>query len=92
MSPALERPHFRRVALIGIGLINGSLSLVMRREGLADEIVACARTETTLAKARALGGTMVVEKTPVPQMGWLAMLQDPQGNQFGIWQTDPSAA
>jgi cyclohexadieny/prephenate dehydrogenase len=54
VTPA-ERPHFRRVALIGIGLINGSLALVMRREGLADEIVACARTEATLAKARALG-------------------------------------
>jgi cyclohexadieny/prephenate dehydrogenase len=50
-----ERPHFRRVALIGIGLVNGSLSLVMRREGMADEIVACARTEATLTKARALG-------------------------------------
>ena len=48
-------PHFRRVALIGIGLINGSLALVMRREKLANEIVACARTETTLAKARELG-------------------------------------
>ena len=28
-----ERPHFRRVALIGIGLINGSLALVLRRDG-----------------------------------------------------------
>jgi cyclohexadieny/prephenate dehydrogenase len=41
--------------MIGIGLINGSLALVMRREGLADEIIACARTEATLDKARALG-------------------------------------
>ena len=49
------RPHFRRVALIGIGLINGSLALVMRREKLADEIVACARTEATLARAMQLG-------------------------------------
>jgi cyclohexadieny/prephenate dehydrogenase len=50
-----ERPHFRSVALLGIGLINGSLALAMRREGLVDEIVACARTEATLAKAKALG-------------------------------------
>ena len=55
MSPPTDRPHFRRVALIGIGLINGSLALVMRREGLADQIVACAGTEATLDKARALG-------------------------------------
>ena len=33
MRAAGEVPRFRRVALIGIGLINGSLSLVMRRAG-----------------------------------------------------------
>jgi len=55
MTPVGVKPHFRRAALIGIGLVNGSLSLVMRKHGLADEIVACARTETTLEKARALG-------------------------------------
>jgi cyclohexadieny/prephenate dehydrogenase len=65
VSAPPERPHFRRVALIGIGLVNGSLSLVMRREGLADEIVACARTETTLAKARALG--LADRTTTVPR-------------------------
>jgi cyclohexadieny/prephenate dehydrogenase len=46
---------FRRAALIGIGLINGSLALNLRAAGLAGEIVACARTEATLEKARALG-------------------------------------
>ena len=50
MSRDSERPHFRRAALIGIGLINGSLALVLRRAGLADEIVACARTEETAAR------------------------------------------
>jgi cyclohexadieny/prephenate dehydrogenase len=49
-----ERP-FARVALIGIGLINGSLALNLRRSGLAGEIVACARQRVTLEKARALG-------------------------------------
>jgi cyclohexadieny/prephenate dehydrogenase len=60
-----ERPRFRRVAMIGIGLINGSLALVLRREGLADEIVACARTEATLAKAKALG--LADRTTAVPR-------------------------
>ncbi len=36
--------HFERVALIGIGLINGSLALNLRAPELAGEIVACART------------------------------------------------
>jgi cyclohexadieny/prephenate dehydrogenase len=60
-----ERPRFGRVAMIGIGLINGSLALVMRREGLAGEIVACARTEATLSKARALG--LADRTTTVPR-------------------------
>jgi cyclohexadieny/prephenate dehydrogenase len=48
-------PPFERVALIGIGLINGSLALNLRRAGLAGEIVACARRAATLDRARALG-------------------------------------
>jgi cyclohexadieny/prephenate dehydrogenase len=43
------------VALLGIGLINGSLALNLRQHGLADEIVACARREATLERALELG-------------------------------------
>ena len=50
-----QGPRFERVALIGIGLINGSLALNLRRAGLAGEIVACARRSATLDKALALG-------------------------------------
>ncbi|HEX4112025.1 MAG TPA: prephenate/arogenate dehydrogenase family protein [Stellaceae bacterium] len=45
---------FDRVAFIGIGLIGSSLARVMRRDGLAREIVACARRAETLDKVRAL--------------------------------------
>ncbi len=47
--------HFKRVAMIGIGLINGSLARVIKRLGLADEIVACARRTETVEQAKALG-------------------------------------
>ena len=47
--------HFERVALIGIGLINSSLARVLRRDNLADEIVACARSQKTLDTALGLG-------------------------------------
>ena len=55
MSAADAVPRFERVALIGIGLINGSLALNLREHRLAGEIVACARREKTLARARDLG-------------------------------------
>jgi cyclohexadieny/prephenate dehydrogenase len=47
--------QFERVAFIGIGLIGSSLARVLRRDKLAGEIVACARNETTRAKALELG-------------------------------------
>jgi cyclohexadieny/prephenate dehydrogenase len=47
--------RFERIACMGIGLINGSLAKVVRREGLAGEIVACARKEATRARALDLG-------------------------------------
>jgi hypothetical protein len=43
-------------------------------------------------KAQGLGAQVVMPKTPVPQMGWFVLLKDPEGNIFGIWQTDEKAA
>jgi cyclohexadieny/prephenate dehydrogenase len=49
------KPIFERVAFIGIGLIGSSLARVLRRDGLAGEIVACARNAATRDAALALG-------------------------------------
>jgi cyclohexadieny/prephenate dehydrogenase len=47
--------HLGRVALLGIGLINSSMARVMRRDRLAESIVACARSEATRRRALELG-------------------------------------
>jgi cyclohexadieny/prephenate dehydrogenase len=39
---------FNRVAFIGMGLIGSSLARVIRRDNLANSIIACARTDETL--------------------------------------------
>ncbi|WGF87762.1 prephenate/arogenate dehydrogenase family protein [Marinivivus vitaminiproducens] len=46
---------FDRVALVGIGLINGSLARDMKRQGMAGEIVAASRRRETLDTALGLG-------------------------------------
>ncbi|WP_102107278.1 prephenate/arogenate dehydrogenase family protein [Oceaniglobus roseus] len=48
-------PIYDRVALIGLGLIAGSMSLAMRRAGLAGEIVGTARSADTRAVAAEIG-------------------------------------
>ena len=54
-QPPVKPPMFKRVALIGLGLIGSSLSHAMRRSGLAGEIVGHARSPETRATALRLG-------------------------------------
>ena len=42
-------------------------------------------------KASSLGAVVHKPKTAVPGMGYFAILSDPQGNPFGVWQTDREA-
>ena len=42
-------------------------------------------------RVRELGG-QCEDPQPVPSMGWFALCKDTDGNDFGLWQTDPSAA
>ncbi len=51
----LEAPLFDTVAFVGIGLIGASLSLAIRRHGLARRTVATSRQQTTLDTALRLG-------------------------------------
>ena len=47
--------------------------------------------DKSLGTAGELGGTVAVPKMPVPGMGWLAYVKDPDGNIVGMMQMDPSA-
>ena len=75
---------YNRVALIGLGLIAGSMSLAMRRAGVAGEITGYARSAETRATAREInlvdrvcdsaaeaveGADLVVLAVPVGAMG-----------------------
>jgi predicted enzyme related to lactoylglutathione lyase len=42
-------------------------------------------------RVQELGGS-ADEPMPVPGMGWFAACTDPEGNPFGLWQTDPDAS
>jgi hypothetical protein len=42
------------------------------------------------ARVKELGGE-ASEPMAVPNMGWFVTCTDPHGNEFGLWQNDPSA-
>jgi uncharacterized protein len=46
--------------------------------------------DAQVARVRELGG-QGEGKQPVPGMGWFTRCRDPEGNAFGLWQTDESA-
>jgi cyclohexadieny/prephenate dehydrogenase len=48
-------PHFGKIALIGFGLIGGSIARAARAQGLAGEIVTTARSAKTRARVSELG-------------------------------------
>ena len=37
-------------------------------------------------RVQELGGKIDMEKQPVPGMGWHLQVQDPEGNDFALWQ------
>lgn len=49
------------------------------------------REQERIAKAWQELGGQADEPRPVPDMGWFATCKDTQGNEFGLWQNDPSA-
>ncbi len=47
--------------------------------------------DETFLKAQSIGGAVSLPKMPIPGVGWLAYLTDPEGNIFGLMQPDPGA-
>ena len=47
--------------------------------------------DETLAKATGLGASIVFPKNPVPGVGWLAYIKDPDGNIVGLLEPDETA-
>ena len=45
----------------------------------------------SLALAERNGARLLRPKTAVPRVAWYAVLSDPEGNAFAIWQSDPLA-
>jgi predicted enzyme related to lactoylglutathione lyase len=48
--------------------------------------------DAAMAAVQENGGSIALEKQPVPGVGWLAYGKDTEGNLFGMMQSDESAA
>jgi predicted enzyme related to lactoylglutathione lyase len=75
------------------GGINGGM--MRRPEGYEDRAwmnyVLVRSVDAAIGRAQKLGASVMKGKSAVPGMGWFAMLNDPEGNLFSIWQPDSKA-
>jgi predicted enzyme related to lactoylglutathione lyase len=73
------------------GYINGGM--LAREESAATGpvlVVDVPDIEAVLERVGALGGSTVVPKQPVGEMGFTAYVKDPEGNVVGLWETAPA--
>lgn len=47
--------------------------------------------DAAVSEVQRLGGAVLRPKTAVPKTAWYAVVSDPEGNIFAVWQADPSA-
>jgi predicted enzyme related to lactoylglutathione lyase len=74
------------------GGINGGI--MKRPDPSAPNIINYVTVESlegALERANKLGAKVMKEKSSVPGMGWFAILSDPEGNPFALWQPDKGA-
>ena len=70
------------------GFINGGM--LARQQAATDRpvlVIDVDSIDETLARIGERGGSTVVGKTPVGDMGFAAYFTDPEGNVMGLWET-----
>jgi predicted enzyme related to lactoylglutathione lyase len=73
--------------------INGGLML--RQGGMpagTTNTMGVESVDKAIETIKSAGGTIILEKMAVPGMGWVAYAVDTEGNQFGVFEMDSSAA
>jgi predicted enzyme related to lactoylglutathione lyase len=67
--------------------------LMSRRypDQLITNYVNVSSVDHSAAKVEKLGGKICKSKTAVPNMGYFAICQDTEGNEFGLWESNEGA-
>lgn len=67
--------------------------LMMRRHPGAPVVntIEVKSVDESIRSIEARGGKVIVPKSPIPGVGYIAYFNDPEGNMFGIMQPDSSA-
>lgn len=87
-----EEPYWLITTGEGEPGINGGLMARHHPEQPVANTICVASLDAAVAAVEAAGGTIALPKMPIPTIGWLAYFKDPDGNIFGLMESDPNAA
>ena len=69
MTPALASKLFQQVTIVGVGLLGGSLGLILKQQGLAKTVVGIGRSRTNLELAVKMGAIDSFASDPKEAVG-----------------------
>lgn len=75
----------------GVGV--GAEGALRPRDGEADGVVVYVGVDdidAAVDRVKAAGGAVVVDKVPIPSVGWSAHVRDTEDNLIGLFQSDPT--
>jgi len=85
-----QLPHMDYVAFeTGKGPGGGLLKVQEVLSGGEQNVMVYVFTESiqeTMARAAELGGSVIKERTQIPEIGWYALFGDPEGNVIGLFE------
>lgn len=66
--------------------VNGGMYRKERPESKPANYISVEDIDAYIRKVKTLGGTIIQEKQEIPNVGWIAVALDPEGNQFAMLQ------
>jgi hypothetical protein len=67
--------------------VNGGMMKKMMSTQQVTNYVSVESVDDFSKKAETLGAKVIIPKTPIPQMGAFAVMLDPDGNPFGLFES-----
>jgi uncharacterized protein len=64
--------------------VNGGMYPLQKPENKQTNYISVESADKYIEKAKQLGGKIISPKMEIPNIGWWALIEDPEGNVFGV--------
>ncbi|HEY4314349.1 MAG TPA: VOC family protein [Actinomycetes bacterium] len=90
-APGIDYFQIQTRSAEGVGIRGGLLQRPIEGPRSWVHYVSVDSLDDTVERVQSLGGKLVRAKAAVPKVAWYAVVEDPDGNIFAVWQADPTA-